>query len=163
MFEDKARQVPRRHHIGELYQSSAPLSAYLSGRGGHGITVHLGMMLAVTFADNQHDMWTFIFTAVYGCSGGGGYELVDLLCSKRIGVQAEDQSINRLIENGMFIFGQSMFHFADITSRHQSYHRSLVMCRQTNTPYQNPREKDTADQCRRHDLLKNWLFEFFYQ
>ena len=55
VLEHKAGEVPRRHHVGKLHQSSAALASRLPWRRRQLIAILLGVVLAVAFTDNQHD------------------------------------------------------------------------------------------------------------
>ncbi len=113
VLENEAGQVPAGYDIGKLGEFARFLQGHLLWSGIHEIAVLLGMMAAVAFADDQHDVWRAVAAAVYLYLVGSMNELGNLMRCQLVGIDTEVESVDRQIEYGMILLGQDMLHFAD--------------------------------------------------
>ncbi len=87
--------------------------------GFHEVAILLGMMAAVAFADDQHDVWRAEAAAIYLHLVGSMNQLGNLLRCQLVGIDAELESVDRQIEFGMILLCEGVLHLADGSSRHQ--------------------------------------------
>ena len=55
VFKHIAREVPRCNHVGERHQEPSPGASLLPWRGGQRVTILMGVVLAIAFANDEHD------------------------------------------------------------------------------------------------------------
>ena len=148
VLEHKTGQIPTGDDIGKFHQQSAVLTRYLSRGGLHEITVLLGMVAPIAFADDEHDVGRTESTTVHRHLVGRSHELIHLPGGERVGIDAEHQPIDRLIEHGMILLGERVLHLANGAAGHQFVNGHLVLGTREHTHHQQSQTHDACHQRR---------------
>ena len=79
VFKHIAREVPRRNHVGERHQEPCSGAPLLPWRGGQLVTILVGVMPAIAFANDEHDGGRAKRAAVDAHLVGGRHQFVHLV------------------------------------------------------------------------------------
>ena len=119
VLEHKTGQVPGRNHIAECRQF-APLGApVLSGCGGLVIAIQTGVVAVEAFADNQHDVPAAVVATVHRDLVDVVHQFLHLFGCQGIGIHAEGEPVERLVEHGFVLAGHFMLHISNVVIGHQ--------------------------------------------
>ena len=127
VLEDKARQIPRGHHIGKRNERTIFGHHHLIGCCLFLIAVELGVMLVVALANHQHDVGHAIAAAVHLNQSAGSLQLYYLLGSQTVDIDTKGQAIDGDIEFGLILTGQFVLHLSDGIAGEEPVHRHLII------------------------------------